>query len=388
MKHTMAESMKFLPLILANLRRKKIRTVLTVGSFVVAFFLFGLLGAIHYGFRQGIDVAGADRLVVIGRTSIIQPLPLPYYERLKRLLGVKDVAYSTWFGGVYQDPKNFFAQFAINPDDWIRMYPEYKVDPQEWKAFLADRQGVIVGVKTMQRFGWKVGDHVPLKAPGFMGGTGWDFNIRGTYRGTRPNDDETQFWLRHDYLVEKGPDFWKGIVGWYMVRVAHPDDAPKVAKAIDATFANSASETRTQSEASFAAAFVQQMGNIEFLIRAIGSLVFFTLLLVTGNTMAIAVRERTSEIATLKAIGYPARFVLGLVLTESMLIAAVGGALGLWLVHTLIQQDLTQGLILLYLPGLALASGLAVALATGFFAGLIPAMNAMRLNVATALRRL
>jgi putative ABC transport system permease protein len=298
------------------------------------------------------------------------------------------VAYSTWFGGVYQDPKNFFAQFAINPDDWIRMYPEYKVDPQEWKAFLADRQGVIVGVKTMQRFGWKVGDHVPLKAPGFRGGTGWDFNIRGTYRGTRPNDDETQFWLRHDYLVEKGPDFWKGIVGWYMVRVAHPDDAPKVAKAIDATFANSASETRTQSEASFAAAFVQQMGNIEFLIRAIGSLVFFTLLLVTGNTMAIAVRERTSEIATLKAIGYPARFVLGLVLTESMLIAAVGGALGLWLVHTLIQQDLTQGLILLYLPGLALASGLAVALATGFFAGLIPAMNAMRLNVATALRRL
>ena len=388
MKHTMAESMKFLPLILANLRRKKIRTVLTVGSFVVAFFLFGLLGAIHYGFRQGIDVAGADRLVVIGRTSIIQPLPLPYYERLKRLPGVKDVAYSTWFGGVYQDPKNFFAQFAINPDDWIRMYPEYKVDPQEWKAFLADRQGVIVGVKTMQRFGWKVGDHVPLKAPGFMGGTGWDFNIRGTYRGTRPNDDETQFWLRHDYLVEKGPDFWKGIVGWYMVRVAHPDDAPKVAKAIDATFANSASETRTQSEASFAAAFVQQMGNIEFLIRAIGSIVFFTLLLATGNTMAIAVRERTNELATLKAIGYTRGFVLGLVLFESTLIAAVGGTLGLWLANAIIKQDLTQGLILLYLPMTALTLGAVIALGTGVLAGLLPALNAMRLNVATALRRL
>jgi len=380
--------MKFLPLILANLRRKKIRTVLTVGSFVVAFFLFGLLGAIHYGFRQGIDGAGADRLVVIGRTSIIQPLPLPYYERLKRLPGVKDVAYSTWFGGVYQDPKNFFAQFAINPDDWIRMYPEYKVDPQEWKAFLADRQGVIVGVKTMQRFGWKVGDHVPLKAPGFMGGTGWDFNIRGTYRGTRPNDDETQFWLRHDYLVEKGPDFWKGIVGWYMVRVAHPDDAPKVAKAIDATFANSASETRTQSEASFAAAFVQQMGNIEFLIRAIGSIVFFTLLLVTGNTMAIAVRERTNELATLKAIGYTRGFVLGLVLFESTLIAAVGGTLGLWLANAIIKQDLTQGLILLYLPMTALTLGAVIALGTGVLAGLLPALNAMRLNVATALRRL
>jgi len=380
--------MKFLPLILANLRRKKIRTILTVGSFVVAFFLFGLLGAIHYGFRQGIDVAGADRLVVIGKTSIIQPLPLPYYDRLKRMPGVKDVASATWFGGVYQDPKNFFPQFAIVPDDYLRMYPEYVVDPAGWKAFVADRQGAVVGKKLAERFGWKVGDHIPLKAPGFMGGGAWDFHIHAIYHGTRPNDDETQFWLQHDYLVEKGPSFWKGIVGWYMVRVTNPGEAATVAKAIDAEFGNSASETRTQSEAAFAAAFIQQMGNIEFLIRAIGSLVFFTLLLVTGNTMAIAVRERTSEIATLKAIGYPARFVLGLVLTESMLIAAVGGALGLWLVHTLIQQDLTQGLILLYLPGLALASGLAVALATGFFAGLIPAMNAMRLNVATALRRL
>jgi putative ABC transport system permease protein len=380
--------MKFLPLILANLRRKKIRTTLTVGSFVVAFFLFGLLGAIHYGFRQGIDIAGADRLVVIGKTSIIQPLPLPYYERLKRVPGVKDVAYSTWFGGVYQDPKNFFAQFAIVPDDYLRMYPEYVVEPAEWKVFVADRQGAVVGRKLAERFGWKVGDHVPLKAPGFMGGGAWDFHIDAIYRGTRPNDDETQFWMQHDYLIEKGPSFWKGIVGWYMVRVTNPSQAAAVAKAIDAEFGNSASETRTQSEAAFAAAFIQQMGNIEFLIRAIGSLVFFTLLLVTGNTMAIAVRERTSEIATLKAIGFSAKFVLGLVLTESMLIAAIGGALGLWLVHGLIQKDLTQGLIMLYLPGIALASGLAVALATGLVAGLIPALNAMRLNVATALRRL
>jgi putative ABC transport system permease protein len=380
--------MKFLPLIFANLRRKKIRTILSIGSFAVAFFLFGLLGAIHYGFRQGIDVAGADRLVVIGRTSIIQPLPLPYYERLKSIPGVQDVAYSTWFGGVYQDPKNFFPQFAIEPADWLRMYPEFVVDPAEWKAYVADRQGAVVGRKTAERFGWKVGDHVPLKAPGFFGGGGWDFNIRGIYRGTRPNDDETQFWLRHDYLVEKGPAFWRGIVGWYTVRVSHPDDAASIAKAIDLAFANSASETRTQSEAAFAAAFIAQMGNIEFLIRAIGSLVFFTLLLVTGNTMAIAVRERTNELAVLKAIGYSGRFVLGLVLAESMLIAGVGGLLGLWLVHALLQKDLTQGLILLYLPVSALAAGAGIALGTGLLAGLVPALNAMRLNVATALRRL
>ncbi len=378
--------MKFFPLLAANLRRKKIRTILTVGSFIVAFFLFGLLGAIRYGFRQSIDVAGADRLVVIGRTSIIQPLPLPYLERIKRLPGVKDVAHATWFGGIYQDPKNFFPQFAIVPDDWLRMYPEFVVSEAHWKAFLADRQGVVVGQKLIDRFGWKVGDRVPLQAPIF-GGNSWEFNIRGIYHGTRPSDDETQFWLRHDYLYEKGPSFWKGLVGWYVVRISNPDQATAIAKAIDSQFANSPSETRTQTESAFAAAFVKQMGNIEFLIMAIGSVVFFTLLLVTGNTMAIAVRERTNELAVLKAIGYTDRFVLGLVLAESLFIAALGGVIGLWLARGLVQQDLTKGLILLYLPPPALIAGALIALATGILAGLIPAIGAMRLSVVTALRR-
>jgi putative ABC transport system permease protein len=380
--------MKFLPLIVANLTRKKIRTTLTIGSFMAAFFLFGLLGAIHYGFRQGIDLAGADRLIVMARTSFIQPLPLPYYERLKRLPGVKDVAHTTWFGGIYQDPKNFFATFAIVPEDYARMYPEFVVDAQQWRAFVADRRGAVIGRKLAERFGWKLGDHIPLRAPGYMGNAGWDFNIDAIYHGTRPGDDETQFWLQHDYLIEKGPSYWKGIVGWYTVRVANPNQAATVAKAIDTEFGNSAAETRTQSEAAFAASFLNQMGNIEFLIRAIGSLVFFTLLLVTGNTMAIAVRERTSELATLKAIGYSARFVLGFVLVESMLIALVGGLLGIGLANLLIKQDLTEGLILLYLPPAAITAGVVIALATGLVAGLIPALNAMRLNVATALRRL
>jgi len=380
--------MKFLPLLFANLRRKKIRTILTIGSFTVALFLFGLLGAIRYGFRQGIDIAGADRLVVIGRTSIIQPLPLPYHERLKRIPGVKDVAHATWFGGIYQDPKNFFPQFAIAPDDWLRMYPEFVVNEAEWKAFKADRQGCIIGAKLATRFGWKVGSRIPLKSPGYLGGGSWDFNVHGIYHGTRPNDDETQFWMQRDYLIEKGPELWKGIVGWYVVRITNPDAAPQMAKAIDAEFANSASETRTQTESAFAAAFVKQMGNIEFLILAIGSVVFFTLLLVTGNTMAIAVRERTNELAVLKAIGYSDRFVLTLVLAESILIAAIGGTIGLWLASGLVKQDLTNGLILLYLPPPALAIGAAIALGTGILAGLVPAVGAMRLNVVNALRRI
>ena len=376
--------MRFLPLLLANLRRKKIRTTLTIGSFAVALFLFGLLAAIHFGFRQGIDVAGADRLVVIGRTSLIQPLRLTYGDRIRRIPGVKHVAHSTWFGGVYQDPKNFFPQFAIVPEDWLTMYPEFVVDEAQWREFVADRQGVIAGRKLAARFGWKVGDRIPLR--GTIFGGSWDFNLRGIYRGLRPQDDETQFWLRHDYLNEKGPQWWRGLVGWYVIRVARPDDAAPVAKAIDEEFANSEYETRTQSEKAFAASFVKQMGNIEFLILAIGSVVFFTLLLVTGNTMAIAVRERTSELAILKAVGYSDRFVLRLVLAESLVIAGLGGVIGLWFARGAVERDLTQGLILLYLPGSAVAAGVAFALGTGLLAGLLPAVSAMRLSVVDALR--
>ena len=380
--------MKFLPLLLANLRRKKIRTALTIGSFAVALFLFGLLGAIRYGFRQGIDVAGADRLVVIGRTSMIQPLPIAYKDRLKRTPGVKDVAFAIWFGGVYQDPKNFFGQFAIVPDDWLVMYPEFKVSEEEWKAFKADRQGVVVGKKLSDRFGWKIGDRVPLQAPSFMGGGSWEFNVRGIYHGTRKNDDETQFWLQHQYLIEKAPAFWKGIVGWYTVRIANPDAAPAVAKLIDEEFSNSANETRTQTESAFAASMVKQMGNIEFLILAIGSVVFFTLLLVTGNTMAISVRERTNELAVLKAIGYSDAFVLTIVLAESLLIATIGGAIGLWLASVFVDFDPTSGLLLLYLPPIGFVLGAVIALVTGMLAGLLPAITAMRLNVVSALRRI
>jgi putative ABC transport system permease protein len=379
--------MRFLPLLFANLARKKVRTTLTIGSFFVALLLFAILSAVRAGFNQGIEVAGADRLVVIGRTGLIQPLPLPYQDRIRRIPGVKEVALATWFGGIYQEPRNFFPQFSVVPEEWRSMYPEYVIDEEQWKDFLADRQGVMVGRKLAERFKWKIGDRVPLKSPGYLGGGAWEFNVRGIYRGSRPQDDETQFWLQHKYFHEKAPQYWKGIVGWYVVRVANPDEASRVVAAIDAEFANSSSETRTQTEAAFAASFVKQMGNIEFLILVIGSIVLFTLLLVTGNTMAIAVRERTPELAVLKAIGYSDRFVLALVLAESIVIAAVGGALGLLAGRWIGGLDLTNGLILMYVPAVALVAGVFVALATGALAGLLPAISAMRLSVVDALRR-
>jgi len=378
--------MKFLPLVLANLRRKKMRTFLTIGSFAVALFLFGLLFALRAGLRQGIDVAGADRLIVMG-TSLMNMLPLPYLARLQRIPGVEHVAHATWFGGVYQDPKNFFVQFAIDPALWRAVYPEYVIDEQAWADFVADRQGVVLGAQLADRYGWEVGDRIPLMPPSYLGDTMWDFNVRAIYHGDQPGADEGQFWMQHEYIQENGPDYFRGIVGFYMVKLANPDDGARVADAIDAEFGNSANETRTQTESAFAAGYVKQMGNIEFLVFAIGSVVFFTLLLVTGNTMAIAVRERTGELAVLKAVGYSDRFVLGLVLAESALIAVVGGAIGLWLANGMVEQDLTQGLIPLYLPAGSMAVGAAVALGTGLLAGVLPAVSAMRLSVVDALRR-
>ena len=379
--------MKYLPMLLANLRRKKIRTTLTLGSFVVALFLFGVLAAIRAGFNQGIELAGVDRLVVIGKISLMQLLPMTYQERIARIPGVRAVTHSTWFGGIYQEPTNFFPQFVIEPEQWRQMYPEFVVDPADWKAFLADRQGVVVGRALAQRFGWKPGTHVPLKSPSYLGGGAWDFNVRAIYHGTRQGDDETQFWIQHKYFYEKSPPYFHGRVGWYVVRVTSPDEALRVAKAVDAEFANSDGETRTQTESAFAAGFAKQMGNIEFLILAIGSVVFFTLLLVTGNTMAIAVRERTAELAVLKAVGFADGFVMALVLAESLLIAAVGGGLGLTLARLLVARDITRGLLVMYLPGSALLAGAVVAAATGLVAALLPAFSAMRLNVVDALRR-
>ena len=379
--------MRYLPLLLANLGRKKVRTGLTMGSFAVALFLFGLLAALRAGFRQGVEVAGADRLMVIGRTGVIQPLPLPYRERIARLPGVTDVTHSTWFGGIYQDPRNFFPQFVIDPPAWRRLYPEFTVPDEEWRAFLADRQGIVIGAKLAERFGWKIGGRVPLKAPGYLGGEAWEFTVRAIYHGTRPQDDEGQLWLQYEHFHEKAPRYWKGLVGWYVVRVARPDDALAVARAVDQEFANSSSETRTQTESAFASSFMKQMGNIEFLILAIGTVVFFTLLLVTGNTMAIAVRERTGELAVLKALGYPDGFVLTLVLAESLLIAGLGGGVGLLAARAVSRHDITGGIMPLYLSAGALATGVLVALLTGLLAGLLPALGAMRLGVVDALRR-
>jgi putative ABC transport system permease protein len=378
--------MKFLPLVLANLFRKKIRTALTIGSFTVALFLFGLLAIVRGAFSQGVDIAGADRLVTINKTSLIQPLPLSYRDRLLRIPGIKEVTFQNWFGGVYQDEKNFFPQFAVDIENQRAMYPEFVVPEDQWKAFVADREGAIVGQSLADRFGWKVGDRIPIKGTIYTGQ--WEFNVRGIYHGSRAQDDTTQFWFHWDFLDERRT-FGKGDVGWYVVRVSNPDQSVQVAKTVDAEFANSPFETKTDTEKAFAASFVKQMGNIEFLILTVGGVVFFTLLLVTGNTMAIAVRERIGELAVLKALGFSNRFVLVLVMTESMILALVGGGLGVLLAKLFsLHGDPTNGILpYFYLPPLAIANGVGMALLVGVAGGILPAISAMRLRVVDAIRR-
>ena len=382
--------MKFSRLIFANLFRKKVRLILTIGSFAVALFLFAFLAVVKDAFGRGADVAGADRLVIINRTSIINPIPLSYRDKILRIPGVKVVTHNNWFGGIYQDEKNFFPQFVIDPENQRQVFPELVVPDDQWNAFLKDRQGAVVGARTAERFHWKIGDRIPIKSLITGGTDAWEFNIDGIYHGKRPQDDETQFWFQWDYFEEKVPERFKGNVGWYVLRLNSTDDAVRVAKTVDDQFANSPYETRTQTESAFAASWVKQFGNISFLILAIGTVVFFTLLLVTGNTMAISVRERTSELAVFKAIGFSDRAILFFVLAESLVIALIGGLLGLLLAEAAVPalaKALNGLLPALILAPSILGLGLVVAIAVGLISGLLPGIMAMRMRVVNALRR-
>lgn len=383
--------MRFLPLIWRNLLRRKIRTGFTFLSIMMAFLLFGLLGAIKTAFSQGVDIAGVDRLVLIHKVSIIQLLPISYLPRIEAVPGVKDVAYFTWFGGIYQDPKNFFAQMPVEPDRFFRVYPEFVVPDDQKKAWIADRTGAVVGRKLTERFGWKIGDRIPIRSPIWPkkdGSNTWEFTIDAIYDGNQEGVDTTQLFFHYDYFDEARA-YGEGLVGWYIIRINDPQDAAQLADRIDAQFANSPYETKTSTEKAFVQAFANQVGNIGAIVGAVLSAVFFTILLVSGNTMAQAVRERIGELAVLKTLGFTNGLVLRLVLAESFLLAGAGGCLGLVLAWLFIRQgDPTRGFLpVFYLPGrYFLYGGLFVAL-LGLASGIFPALRAMRLRIADALRR-
>jgi putative ABC transport system permease protein len=279
---------------------------------------------------------------------------------------------------------------VIDPENQRQVFPELIVPDDQWSTFLKDRQGAIVGATTMKRFGWKMGDRIPINTTlyGLQNKT-FEFNIDGVYHGAKPQDDETQFWLQWEYFKESVPASFKGQIGWYTIRIANPDDAPRIAKTIDNTYLNSPYETKTETESAFAEGWVKQFGNIKFLIVSIGTVVFFTLLLVTGNTMAISVRERTNELGVLKAIGFSDRAVLGFILGESMVIALTG-CVGLLLALVAIpalSRSMAGLLPPLLVTAKTLTYGVIAAIVVGFASGILPAWGAMRMRVVNALRR-
>ena len=382
--------MKFSRLILANLFRKKIRLLLTVGSFAIALFLFTLLAVVRGAFSRGTELAGADRLVVINRVGLINTMPLAYGDRIRQIQGVKYATHNNWFGGVYQDEKNFFPQFVIDPENQRQVMTEMRVPEDQWKTFKGDRQGAIAGRNLANRFHWKVGDRIPIQNALYGPTKTWEFNLDGIYTNDKEGGDESQFWLQWDYFYENVPQQIKGQAGWWVLKLDSPDDAVHVGKAVDETFANSSYETKTETESAFQAGFAKQLGNIQLLITTIGSVVFFTLLLVTGNTMAISIRERTGELAVLKAIGFSDRSVLFFVLAESLVIALFGGMIGLglaMLVIPVVGANLNGLLPPLLLAPSALGMAVALAVLVGISSGLLPGISAMRMRVVNALRR-
>lgn len=385
--------MKYLHLIWAALFRRKGRTLLTLVSIITAFLLFGLLDAVRTSFDQaGQSANGASRLQTGSRLSFIQTLPMALTNRIAQVDGVKSVTYANWFGGAYQDPHNQVFSFAVAPN-YLDIYPEMEVSAQARQAFAATRIGALVGEGLAKRFNWKVGDKVPLQStifPDRSGSKNWQFEIVGLIHAKDKKSGgfyDQMFLLNWKYFDDTTP-YNQGQVGWYVTRVADANQADRVAKAIDALSANSDHETRTQTEQAAMASWMKQVADIGLIVGSIMGAVFFTLLLLTGNTMMQAVRERTGEIAVLKTIGFSGRSVLAMVLAESVLLLVLGGVIGLGLASVIGPAVGAGSGGALNLPAAGLASwasGLGLMLLFGLIVGALPALNAMRLNITDAL---
>ena len=384
--------MKYFHLIWAALFRRKTRTMLTLLSVLAAFLLFGLLDAVRVAFNAGSDAAGVDRMVVSSKYSIIQGLPQSLIPRIQATPGVKNLTWANWFGGYYQDRKNQGINIAINPG-YFDIYPEISVPAEQLEAFRKTRTGAIVGETLAKRFGWKIGDKVPIAGAIYpnkaSGETTWTFDIVGIYKvkEEKLKGLEQQFFFRWDYFDEAN-SYGTHEVGWYIVQVTDPKQSDAVAKAIDAISANSDHETKTQTEQAFNLSFAKQLGDIGLIVSAIMGAVFFTLLLLTGNTMAQAVRERIPELATLKTIGFSDVSLLGLVFAEAVLLIVIGGVLGLVLVSLLLPviSDATGGRM--QLPPVGATTwgiGIGLMILIGLLVGVLPALRAMRLNIVDAL---
>jgi putative ABC transport system permease protein len=381
---------KYLPLLWANLKRKRLRTSLTLASIVIAFLLFGMLRALQTALTGSADLAGVDRLITMHKVSFIQPLPLAYLNRIRGVEGVRAAGTSSWFGGVYQEDRNQIAVFATEPENFFQLYTEYDLPQEQIEAWKADRASAIVGVNLAEKFGWKVGQTIPMRSNIFTkkdGGNVWDLKIAGIYKAS--NGDNNSVYFHYDYFNESR-SFGRDTIGMVSVRLKDPDLAPQVAKKIDAMFANSPTETKTNTERAFMQSFANQMGNIGALVTGVAAAVFFTMLLVTANTMGQSIRERINEIAVMKTLGFSAFGVTALVFGEALLVTAIGGIIGLALAAML--AGMIAKVMSSFFPVLGLGTdtilwGVVLIVVLGTLAAALPSAQAWRLKIVDALRR-
>ena len=385
--------MKYLGLIWRNVWRKKVRTALTILSVLIAFLLFALLNAVGHALTAGAPLSAAQRLVVIDKISLINLLPISYGNKIAAIPGVRAVTHATWFGGYYQDPKNQFGQFPTDAEAYFDIYPELELLDEQFEAFMNNRTGAIVGEALAEQYGWKVGDRIPISATIWTkkdGGRTWEFDLEGIFTTSDPRGTTAFMLFQYDYFNE-ARQFGDGLVGWYVLSVAGGADPVEVANAIDAEFANSPRETETSTEQAFVASFAKQYGNIALIVQLILGAVFFTLLLVTGNTMAQSVRERVPELAVLKTVGFKDGTVLGIVMAESILIMVIGGGLGLG-IGWMVAQGMNEALAAMigggiFFSGQAFLVALVIMIGAGVAAGIFPALKAMRFSIVDALAR-
>ena len=377
--------MKYLRLVLANLGRHKLRTVLTILSVALALFLFASLRSVTTTLAASAQFGGARRLVTLNATGLVFPLPLAYGNRIKTLPGVTGLSWANWFGGKYGDGKTFFANFAVDPESYLKIYPEIVLPADQKQAFLQDRTGALIGKRLLSRYGWKLGQNVTLQGTIFQGD--WTFTIRGVYTPTDPAIGDDVLIFHHEYFDERIGR--AGIAGWYIVEIDDPSHAAAIAKSIDDVFRNSSSPTKTGTEREFQASFATMWGNVSFLMSTIGLAVVFAILLVTANAMMMSARERTGEIAVLKTIGFSDRLLFALVMVEAGAMALTGAALGLGGAKLLYPAINFNGAG--FLPGFTVATstlimGALVAVGLMLASGLVPALRAARMPVVEALR--
>ena len=380
-------------LVRKNLFRRKLRAALMIVSILIAFMIFGVLAGFYRAFTAGEDRAAADRLITVNKINFTQPLPMAYFNRVRAVDGVRQVTHANWFGGYYQDPKNFVMSLAIEPATYFDVYrKEFDIPPEQLTAFIRDRSSAVIGESMARKWGWKVGDRVPIASNIFSqrsGGHTWDFTIAGIVKAKVEHVDTNFVLFQYDYFDETR-SFGKDTIGWLILQTNAPENNDRVVKTIDSMFANSTAETSTDTEKAFGTAFVAQFGNIALIVFLVVGAAFVTILMIVGNTMALSIRERTREIGVLKTLGFSGGRILRMVLGESILLALLGGLPGL-AIAALITIALRASLASIapafaVSPDIAL-QGIALMIALGLITGIIPALNAMRLKIATALGR-